>query len=447
MSRLNKLFFKYLVYCPVLLIRREWIFGYLSRLKKSQYYSKNELNQIQLNKLNKLLKHARETVPYYKDLPVDELESLEDLKNIPFLEKSELRDSAHQLHSTRVGLRPRPKTTGGSTGAAVTLRKSADGMAQELAATWRGYSWAGIDIGDKQARFWGVPHGKKDKLRARIIDFVSNRKRVSAFAFSELDLKIYNDDLGRFGPKYFYGYVSMIRQFSEYIENNNLTKILKPTAIITTAEVLSESDRAVIERVFGCKVFNEYGCGEVGTIAHECKFGNLHVNSENVIVEIVDDHGDGVAIGEVGEIVVTDLVNYSMPLIRYKIKDFGAFGSDCCECGVGLPIIKEIFGREYDYLVNDIGEKFHGEFFLYIVEELARSGVILDGVQFLQDEKLNIVVNIVSDVNFNYEEFFSQRIKALMGAEINVSVLRVSNITRESSGKLRVVKRLGLKGR
>src|SRR5690606_7341950 len=178
-------------------------------------------------------------------------------------------------------------------------------------------------------------------------------------------------------------------QFSEYIENNKFTKILKPTAIITTAEVLSESDRAVIERVFGCKVFNEYGCGEVGTIAHECKFGNLHVNSENVIVEIVDDHGEGVAIGEVGEIVVTDLVNYSMPLIRYKIKDFGAFGSDCCECGVGLPIIKEIFGREYDYLVNDIGEKFHGEFFLYIVEELARGGVVLDGVQFLQDEKLN----------------------------------------------------------
>src|SRR5690554_3664797 len=127
MSRLNKLFFKYLVYCPVLLIRREWIFGHLSRLKKSQYYSKNELNQIQLDKLNKLLKHARETVPYYKDLPVDELKSLDDLKNIPFLEKSDLRDSAHQLHSTRVGLKPRPKTTGGSTGAAVTLRKSADG--------------------------------------------------------------------------------------------------------------------------------------------------------------------------------------------------------------------------------------------------------------------------------------------------------------------------------
>lgn len=197
----------------------------------------------------------------------------------------------------------------------------------------------------------------------------------------------------------------------------------------------------------GVRFFNEYGCGEVGTIAHECKFGNLHVNSENVIVEIVDDHGEDVAIGEVGEIVVTDLVNYSMPLIRYKIKDFGAFGSDCCECGVGLPIIKEIFGREYDYLVNDIGEKFHGEFFLYIVEELARGGVVLDGVQFLQDEKLNIVVNIVSDVNFNYEDFFSQRIKALMGGEINVSVLRVSNITRESSGKLRVVKRLGLQGR
>lgn len=444
MSTFNKFFFKYFIYCPVLLIRREWIFGYLWRLKKSQYFSRKELEELQLEKLNLLLSHARDTVPYYKNLPAGKLKSLSDLSNIPFLEKGVLRENSEQLCSSRNGLNSRLKTTGGSTGAVVTLRKSANGMAQELAATWRGYSWAGIDIGEKQARFWGVPHGKKDRLRARLIDLVTNRLRLSAFAFSETHFDDYVRRLEKFDPKYFYGYVSMIRQFAEYAERNSLNFRVHPSAIITTAEVLSQSDREVIERVFKCKVYNEYGCGEVGTIAHECSAGSLHLTSENIIVEIVDEFGRNVPAGQSGEIIVTDLVNYSMPLIRYKLKDYGSISSRPCLCGINLPCLENIYGREYDYLINSRGERFHGECFLYMIEDVSRSGYYFSGVQFVQNSDLSIIVKLAGnklDASF-LVEYFKKVINEKMNDNIKVSVEVVAEIEREASGKLRVVKRV-----
>jgi phenylacetate-CoA ligase len=326
----------------------------------------------------------------------------------------------------------------------VTLRKSAEGMAHELAATWRGYSWAGIDIGDKQARFWGVPHDKKDRLRARLIDLVTNRLRLSAFAFSESDFEMYISKLQDFKPTYFYGYVSMIRQLAEYVERNKLVVDFQPMAIITTAEVLNQADRDIIERVFKCKVYNEYGCGEVGTIAHECSSGSLHLTSENIILEVVDENGNSVPPGKQGEIVVTDLVNYSMPLIRYKLKDYGEVDIKACDCGVKLPCLKKIYGREYDYLVNSRGEKFHGEFFLYMVEDIKKTGFFFRGVQFVQSPDLSIVVNLVGDT-FDIQtlsDYFKNAITEKMKDNIDVSVDFVKEIKRESSGKLRVVKRL-----
>lgn len=444
MFNFNKFFFKYFVYCPVVFVRGEWFFSYFDKLRASQYSEIETIENLQLEKLNKLISHARETVPFYKDLPSKGLSNLAEIQQLPFLEKDDLRTNSRNLCSSKKGLKPRFKTTGGSTGAAVSIRKSADGMAQELAATWRGYAWAGIDIGDKQARFWGVPHGGRARFRAKLIDFIANRKRLSAFSFSDVDLAKYVKSLEEFNPAYFYGYASMIRQFAEYVEKNNSSGRIRPRAVITTAEVLSEKDRETIERVFNCKVYNEYGCGEVGTIAHECKCGNLHVSSENLIVEVLNEKGENAKPGEIGEIVITDLSNYSMPLIRYRIKDFCKLESPdfICGCGVKLPVIKEIVGREYDYLVDSKDNKFHGEFFLYMVEDLLSLGHKVNGIQFVQKKDLSICVNIVTDSNFDFGDYFESRIQDLMGSDIVVGVKGVACIDRESSGKLRVVKRL-----
>jgi len=215
------------------------------------------------------------------------------------------------------------KTTGGSTGQAVTLLKSRQAMACEPAATWRGYSWAGISIGDKQARFFGGPISGANKIIASITDFICNRVQLSAFSYSQSEMKQYDRKISNFCPAYFYGYVSMIDEYARYIKKEGeRKKIAGLKAIITTSEVLHNSQSTLIEDVFHTKIYNEYGRGEVGTIAHECECGNMHISAENMIVEVLD--GDRLCVpGELGEIVVTELNNTFFPLIRYRLGDFG----------------------------------------------------------------------------------------------------------------------------
>lgn len=413
--------------------------GYLHRLEKSQSFSDRKIQEIQLEKLNLLLAHAVQYCPYYKDLPCS-LNSLDELISLPYLEKETLRSCADDLRSRAVHKSVRSKTTGGSTGAAVTLYKNSEGMAQELAATWRGYRWAGIDIGDHQARFWGVPQTKSGARMARIIDMVTNRTRFSAFDFSDDSLADYVLRLNKLKPVYYYGYVSLIRELALHLQEGKSNLISLPKVIFTTSEVLSDSDRELIERVFKCQVFNEYGCGEVGTIAHECPEGNMHITSENMIVECLDESG---LPSSEGELVVTDLVNQSMPLIRYRIKDFGAISTEPCSCGLSLPVLKEVFGREYDSLVNKDGKKFHGEFFLYSIEDLNKSGVSIEGIQFIQksDDIIEVLYSARSEASTRIEEEITRYLENGFSSTVQCVFKPVDVIPREASGKLRVVKR------
>lgn len=444
-TKLNykKIFFKYFVYYPVVIIRGEWIYPHYKRLMESQFYSKSDIEGIQLKKLIELHDYAKANVPYYERVLFENIFGLDDLKKTPFLEKDALREKSKDLISIKPKGSVRSKTTGGSTGAAVTIYKNNYAMAKELAATWRGYSWAGIEIGDLQARFWGVPFDKKSRLRARLVDWVTNRIRLSAFSFSDADIANYVILLNKKKPVYFYGYVSMIKQFADYLDKNNVTLDFKLQAVITTSEVLSESDRIFFERIFKCKVFNEYGCGEIGTIAHECEHGKMHITAENMIVEIVDSKGVVVPHGVSGEIVVTDLTNYSMPLIRYKMRDFGVIDPAPCVCGRSLPVLKEVHGREYDLLLNSRGEKFHGEFFLYMIEDAKKLDMPVRGYQIEQVSLDLMVVNLVVDdlVFPKVKEFLENRVKNNFDASVEITFNQVSSINREASGKLRVIKR------
>lgn len=440
---LNKFFFKYFVYYPVVILRGEWIYPHLEKLRGTQYLAEHQIKLLQLNRLNKLLAHAKQTTEFYKNKLPSSVTSLSEMANISFLEKDSLRENADQLISSETSGRITKKTTGGSTGAAVTIAKNNRAMAEELAATWRGYEWAGIDIGERQARFWGVPLEQKNRRRAALIDFVTNRTRLSAFSFSDSDLSLYVELLKHKPPEYFYGYVSMIKQFAEYIDKSSIDLPFKIKAVITTSEVLSPVDRKYISEIFKCPVFNEYGCGEIGTIAHECEHGSMHITAENMIVEIVDAQGNVLPDGEMGEIVVTDLTNSVMPLIRYKMRDFGLLSNEPCKCGRGLPILKEVCGREYDILINQHDQKFHGEFFLYMVEDAKKRGLPIQGYQVEQTSPTCLIISIVAaeHVFAEISDFLAGEIKAKFDNEIVIQFQRVESIPREKSGKLRVIKR------
>ncbi len=439
-------FFRELVYYPVAAYTAGPVRRHLRTFMRSERATRDERNRGQSQALASLVDHSRRRVPFYAGLPAlpgGGEDPAASLRALPFLAKSDLQQSAAQLRSTAGHGRLVAKTTGGSTGEPVTIWKTREAWALELAATLRGYAWAGVAAGDLQARFWGVAHTSSGRNRARAIDFVCHRIRIPAFAFSEDDLAGHVRLINARRPAWFYGYVSMLVEFARYVQTGKVALTHRPRCIVTTSEVLTPADRALLVEVFGAPVFNEYGCGELGTIAHECPEGRLHLSEENMLVEILD--GDRpCADGEAGELVVTELNNLAFPLIRYRTGDFGSLGGEACPCGRTLRVLNEVQGRAYDFIRNRRGQLFHGEFLMYVFEDLRRQGADIRQFQVEQVDYDRFEVRIVPGRAYDpaCEELLRERIRSFVDPEAVVQVDYVETIARERSGKLRLIKGL-----
>ncbi len=434
---------KYFFYYPVATLKTK---GFLKAQRELEVSQMVQPEPIQVEKLQRLIFFSQKNIPYYvdrlKDIPSNSIRSLSDLTKLPTLDKITLKKSSEHFVSQNNTLLCTKKTTGGSTGQPLTIIKSRFAMAYELAATWRGYSWAGISIGDKQARFWGVPMTWKGRMSAKITDIICNRHRLSAFSFNQQSLAGYTDQLNKFKPDYFYGYVSMLVEFADYILQNSISLNFCPKAIVTTSEVLYPKDREKLKKAFHCnQIYDEYGCGEVGTIAHECEAGSLHISAENMVIEILNADDVPCKEGEVGEIVVTELNNYAMPLIRYRLGDYATISTKRCVCGRMLPVLSNIKGRAYDVVKLANGKKYHGEYFMYVMEAAEKKKLGIVKFQIVQKSLTSIQVRIVPGTTYNddSEKFIIKGIKRDLPDNIDVHVVLVKEIHREKSGKMRLI--------
>jgi phenylacetate-CoA ligase len=442
--RIDQIVFREFVYLPATLLKGQNVSGRLAQLLRSERVATEERRAQQEAKLTGLVAAARQSCPEYRrrlpKIGVDTM-TLEMLREFPTLSKQDLQNYRDGLLSVSRQLFCVEKTTGGSTGEPVTIRKTRDAMAWELAATWRGYEWAGVRIGDKQARFWGVPLTRRGRLQAKLTDFVCHRRRFSAFNFDRTTFGAFHGELTSWRADYLYGYASMIAEFARWHLESGHRLSPPPRAAITTSEVLSPADRSAIQDAFGCRVFNEYGCGELGTIAHECEHGRLHISDENMIVEILD--GDRpCGSGEKGEIVVTELNNTALPLIRYRTGDFGALTEEKCPCGRTLGVLSTVFGRAYDFIVAPDGRRFHAEYLMYVFEEAQRNRIGISQFQVRQSALDRIEISVVPAPGGFPEEQqarLTARIHELLGGDMQVSFARVDRIRREPSGKMRVI--------
>jgi len=435
---MNRVISKYLFYYPAVLAKGEFIPLYLDAYRKFQFFSEQQIREHQLKKVNRLLGYVGRTNTYYQRRFAEKefsVATLNDLRSLPVLTKADLIAHQAELFSSK-GLFAGSKTTGGSTGEPVRLFKSPNALARERAATWRGYEWAGVEIGDPQARFWGVPHSGIGKVKASITDLIANRMRLSAFDITTENLDTYYAALMRFKPAYLYGYVSVIDAFAQHIIDHGLAPIANLKAVITTSEVLSASIRRKIATAFQVKVFNEYGCGEVGSIAHECEHGRLHLMVDNLIVEI--DSPDNT----VGEIIVTDLFNTATPLIRYRLGDFGSLDDADCPCGRTLPVLKSVHGRAYDMIRTPAGRLIHPESLIYVFEGLQQKTRAFRQFQAIQTELDRIVIRLVPTeaMSENLRALIVEHLKNSVSEEVEYSIEVCSKLDRERSGKMRLVK-------
>src|SRR5262249_30118947 len=228
-----------------------------------------------------------------------------------------------------------------------------------------------------------LKRGWRGRLRNRLLE---RADYLDTLRLNDESLAAFADRLRRKKPRLIFGHAYSVYLLADYVRSAGFTDI-RPTGIITTAMVLHSWQRQVIEDVFACPVTNRYGCEEVSLIACECEqHQGLHVNADGVYVEILRN-GSPAAPGEPGSVVVTDLTNRAMPLIRYQVGEVGAGAGRTVLCGRGLPLLDRLEGREADFVVTPAGEMISGisltENFALQVPGIAQLQIIQESVDLL----------------------------------------------------------------
>ena len=424
------------------------ILKYLKKLEKSQWYEDERIKDMQFEKLKLLLSHCETNVPYYQQLfkenhfSVNDLRSIDDFYKLPILEKSDVINHNDALRSPgKLKLHFKAKTSG-STGFPLNFVNDYRSVSYSIAARMRAIKWWGIEHGTREAHFWGRGLSKPPGLRLRIGDFlIRNKMILTTLDLSEDRMFEHYRRLIKFRPGVIYGNPSAIYIFARFVREHDLDlSEIKPELVISTTEVLHDFQREFIAAVFGCPVINEYGGAETGIIAYECPEHSLHIAAENLMIEVIKD-GKPCAPGEFGEIIVTNLNNYIMPFIRYRLGDVGQFRAGQCACGRRLPMLELMIGRDCDTIVLEDRELPGAVLFGCLGKELmslVNGG--LETYKVYQKEIDRFVFQAVMRAK-GLEPLLEDQAKKvfaeLLGTKVSVQFEYVDSIPRESTGKLR----------
>ncbi|MDE0399202.1 MAG: hypothetical protein OXL96_15510 [Candidatus Poribacteria bacterium] len=387
------------------------------------------IEAFQAKRLEKLLQHAYQTTPYYRELFKTETP---DISQIPPLEKQDIRGQLRRLCSTTFTAEQRiENATGGSTGTPLTFYQDRNYWNQRNLSVYYFDRWAGWNFGEPQLIIWGAPADLEDDghWKHRLGNFWRNQYWLNGFHLTDAAMLAMFEQMNQDLPQTILAYPSSLYQFATFLSDNSLYPKWKLKGIISSAEMLHPHYRALAEIIFKAKVHNRYGGREVGLIAMECAEGRMHINCRDLYLEI--DSPDPYT--EPGEILITQLNNYAMPFIRYRIGDVGMFSAEPCPCGNDLPVLAELLGRSTATFRTRTGTLIHAGYF-------TRQFYGVKGVeqfQIIQETLKHCVLKVV--VNRQWTEAtrrsLVQCIQKALGGDVVVTVKFVDYIPMPASGK------------
>ena len=401
----------------------------LSRAAALLNAPRETIEAFQAKRLEKLLQHAYQTTPYYRELFKTETP---DISQIPPLEKQDIREQLERLCSTAFTAEQRiENATGGSTGTPLKFYQDRNYWNQRNLSVYYFDRWAGWNFGQPQLVIWGAPvdFGDNGHWKHRINNFWRNQYWLNGFHLTDKAMLAMFEQMDQSPPQTLLAYPSSLYQFAAFLSDNDLIPQWDLNGIISSAEMLYPHYRALAEIVFKAKVYNRYGGREVGLIGMECAEGRMHINCRDLYLEI--DSPDPYT--EPGEILITQLNNYAMPFIRYRIGDIGMLSAEPCPCGNELPVLAELLGRTTATFRTSTGTLIHAGYF-------TRQFYGVKGVeQFLiiQETLKHCVLKVV--VNRQWTEStrrsLVQRIQKALGSDVVVTVESVDDIPVPASGK------------
>lgn len=339
---------------------------YLKEFKKTDTYDKQQIEEYQLCKLRALLDFAYEHVPYYHrvfdeiGLKPEDIHSTLELSKLPILTKEIIWKEGKNMHADVALNDVKAGSTSGSTGKSLVFLKNAEAREIERALMTRYRRNGGVDESQFAINIWGShSFSTKERLKREFVSWLLNEKNYNSYDLSEDNVAQIIKKLQSGKVHYLRGYTSAVFYVAQVMNKQQIQ--VEVPFISVTAEQLYDFQRAEIEKAMGPNIFNQYGCGECGALAMECSaHEGLHHAFEHSILEVLDDENNPT---KHGRVILTNLDNYAMPLIRYENGDIVTLAEKGCSCRRHSQLIAHIDGRKYDILEGEPGHFAHGGFF------------------------------------------------------------------------------------
>ena len=339
---------------PTLIPRALWL---THTLKKNQWFSEQELRALQTKKLRALLRHAYSRVPFYHQrfrsigLYPDDIKGVEDLGRLPIITKDDVERAGTQIVADNIDLKKSFKThTSGTMGHPLRVYYDPRYLDHITASSRRYRSVLGRKSWEKTAVVRFSDTDSKGEAGQGIAKktFHSFRRNYSRNYYISYSANEIAKELSDFQPDVLFGRPIYLRLLAE--EFRRTGHKISPRLVLSRGDVLDHSNRKFIETTLGCDVYDSYGGNDAGPIAWEClEKDGYHMESDMTICEFLKGE-ENANPKEVSDIVVTNLNNYAMPLIRYRSGDKGSYRSGMCACGRTLPILESVEGREKEFL-------------------------------------------------------------------------------------------------
>lgn len=405
---------------------------------KTQKWDRKTIDDYQDRQLVRIVKHAAQHVPYYRNLFNDmgfdpsAFRGGADMHKIPLLDKETLRTRQKEFiadNADQYGINW--DSTSGSTGTPLHLIIDNSTKAHKLAAVLRSYQWAGYLPWKKTFSIQSYAFDNPEDI-SRHYRFVNLWRFNSRLLSKDTTIEVV-EMINNIKPKIFIGYPFSILMLSRFAKEQGLS-IHPPESIVTAGETLSEQRRAALERAYHCKVYDFFSLHEDVAVITECRYQTKHICEDFAYNEIVDDHGQDASTRGIGELVGTGFYNYAMPLIRYRIGDIVRIdtGDQSCKCGRQFKVVKEIIGRQNDYLETPDG-RFLGNVLEHSIDNA--KGVIFS--QCVQDAVDHIYLNLIIDDTFNDDSKveLEKGFRVRLGNEIKIDFKIVTELEKNKSGK------------
>jgi len=414
-------------------------------VNENQYWSHDKIMEYQVSHLRNLLEHAYKHTRYYRKvmdergIRASDVTDLTVLKKLPVIGKQEINqcwqdfvaDNAKQYH-------PMHRVTSGTTGLTFKYLNDAKSWGLNWATKERTFSWGGYTFGkDKIATLKGgsMLRRAKPSLSGRFWKYLHNYHDLSVVHLSEANMEQYYREMIDLNIKFLRGFPTAVYTFAKYIAAKHGSLPLKAT--FTSAEYLQDFQRELIKETFRTNHIDAYGCGDGMGGANQCEQAKgYHINIETSIMEIISANGSDCMPGEEGEIVLTSLHDYAMPLIRYTPGDVAKVASEQCPCGRSLPLLERIVGRTSDLIDLPNGRSLNG-----IAVPFAEWADKIEKFQLWHTQPDEVILKVIPKVGLMKQDIdhITEIMEHHLGHEIRFAVDLVDDIPLSESGKFRYV--------